>query len=154
MRADRLVSMMLMLHAEGRLTASDLSERLEVSERTVYRDIDALGIAGVPVYTQSGVNGGIFLDEDYRISLTGLSQEQVFALFATPEAGPMADLGMKRAAEDSLLKLFAALPRQQRQDVEELRSRIYIDPHGWFHEQTAQELLPALQQAIWCHALW
>ncbi|MCA9890264.1 MAG: YafY family transcriptional regulator [Anaerolineae bacterium] len=149
MRADRLLSLMFLLHANGRMTAADLSEQLEVSERTVYRDIDALSVAGVPVYTQQGINGGIFLDENYRISLTGLSREQVASLFAASEVGPLADLGLKRAAEDSLLKLFATLPQSQRQAVQTMRSRLYIDPHGWFHEDNIPEILPPLQQAVW-----
>lgn len=149
MRADRLLSLMFMLHANGRMTAADLSQQLEVSERTIYRDIDALSLAGVPVYTQAGINGGIFLDEDYRISLTGLTREQVASLFVTSDAGPLADLGLQRAAEDSLLKLFAALPQSQRQAVESMRSRLYIDPHGWFHDDNIPTILPLLQQAVW-----
>lgn len=149
MRADRLLSLMLLLHARGRLTAADLAEHLEVSERTIYRDVEALSMAGVPIYTQTGTSGGIFLDEDYRISLTGLSREQVFSIFAAPEAGPLADLGLARAAEDSLLKLFAALPQSRRRDVESLRARIYIDPHGWFHNDHIPRILPPLQQAVW-----
>jgi predicted DNA-binding transcriptional regulator YafY len=88
MRADRLISIMLLLHARGRLTAQKLAQHLEVSERTIYRDVDALSAAGVPVYVQPGVNGGIFLDENYRISISGIwSRKKRPANFATIASG-------------------------------------------------------------------
>ncbi len=146
-KADRLLSMMLMLGAQGRLTAGELAERLEVSERTIYRDIDALSAAGIPIYTQSGVNGGIFIDEDYRISLTGLSRADIQSLFVAADARPLADLGLGK--EESLLKLFATLPAIQRREVERLRQRIYIDPTNWFQIVEPSPTLPILQQAVW-----
>ncbi len=147
MRADRLLSLMLMLGAEGRLTAQVLAERLEISERTVYRDIEALCSAGIPVYTQSGVNGGVFLDENYRISLTGFSRTDIQSLFMSADAGPLADLGL--AKEDSLLKLFAALPAIQRREVERVRQRFFIDPTNWFQIAETPSVFPMLQQAVW-----
>ncbi|MEL6272527.1 MAG: WYL domain-containing protein [Chloroflexota bacterium] len=149
MRADRLLSMMLLLQSRGRMTAQDLADELEVSERTVYRDIDALSVAGIPVYTQPGANGGIFLDEHYRVSLTGLNREQVMAVFASAEAGPLADIGMARAAEDSLMKLFAALPSPHQRDVERMRQRFHIDPSGWFFSGDVSAYLRDLQTAVW-----
>lgn len=147
MRADRLLSLMLLLGAQGRLTAQELAGRLEVSERTIYRDIDALSAAGIPVYTQVGVNGGVFLDENYRISLTGFSRGDLQALFVAADAGPLADLGL--AKESSLLKLFAALPGIQRREVERLRGRFFIDPNNWFQIVETTSVLPLLQQAVW-----
>jgi predicted DNA-binding transcriptional regulator YafY len=147
MRADRLLSLMLMLGAQGRLTAQTLAERLEVSERTIYRDLDALSSAGIPVYTQSGVNGGVFLDENYRISLTGFSQTDIQSLFVTTDAGPLADLGLGK--DESLLKLFAALPAIQRREVERLRQRFFIDPSNWFQIAEVPSIFPILQQAVW-----
>lgn len=147
MRADRLLSLMLMLGAQRRLTAQELAQRLEVSERTIYRDIDALSAAGIPVYTQSGVNGGVFLDEHYRISLTGFSRGELQSLFVAAGAGPLADLGM--AKEESLLKLFAALPTMQRREVERMRGRFFIDPTNWFQIVETTSVLPLLQQAVW-----
>lgn len=149
MRADRLLSMMLMLQAQGRMTADDLALQLEVSERTIYRDIDALSTAGVPVYTQPGANGGIFLDENYRISLTGLSKSEVLSLFVASNNAPLNDLGMGKSAEESLLKLFAALPRAHRHEVERLRQRFFIDPMGWLQEGEPLACLPIMQQAVW-----
>ncbi|MEM6530414.1 MAG: WYL domain-containing protein, partial [Chloroflexota bacterium] len=149
MRADRLLSMMLLLQSRGRMTAQALATELEVSERTVYRDIDALSVAGIPVYTQPGANGGVFLDEHYRVSLTGLNREQVMAVFASAEAGPLADIGMGRAAEDSLMKLFAALPSPHQRDVERMRQRFHIDPVGWFFAGDVRVYLRDLQIAVW-----
>ena len=147
MRADRLLSLMLMLGAQGRQTAQALAERLEVSERTIYRDLDALSAAGIPVYAQSGVNGGVFLDENYRISLTGFSRSDIQSLFVSTDAGPLADLGL--AKDDSLLKLFAALPVIQRREVERLRQRFFIDPTNWFQIAEVPSIFPILQQAVW-----
>ncbi len=147
MRADRLISLMLLLHARGRLTAQKLAQHLEVSERTIYRDVDALSAAGVPVYVQPGVNGGIFLDENYRVSLTGLSRADAQALFVSNNARPLADLGL--TVESTLLKLFAALPSAQQVEVERLRSRFFIDPANWFQIVEPSTLFPTLQQAVW-----
>ncbi|MBC8170806.1 MAG: YafY family transcriptional regulator [Anaerolineae bacterium] len=149
MRADRLISLMLLLHAKGRMTAQKLAEQLEVSERTIYRDIDSLSTVGVPIYVQPGVHGGIFLDENYRISLTGLTRPEVQALFVSNNARALADLGLDRAGTGTLLKLFAALPSAQQVEVERLRSRFYIDPANWFQVAEPSTLLPVLQQAVW-----
>lgn len=147
MRADRLISMMLLLNAKGQMTAQDLAAELEVSERTIYRDVDALCVAGVPIYTQPGNSGGIALDENYRVSLTGLSKSEVLALFASSGAGPLQDLGL--AQGDTLLKLFAALPSIHRQTVQQMRQRFYIDPINWFQIVELSSFMPILQQAVW-----
>jgi predicted DNA-binding transcriptional regulator YafY len=149
MRADRLISLMLLLHARGRMTAQKLAAQLEVSERTIYRDIDALSTAGVPIYVQPGVNGGVFLDENYRISLTGLSRAEAQALFVGNNGRPLADLGLDSAVQATLLKLFAALPSAHQAEVERLRNRFFIDPANWFQVVEPSALLPILQQAVW-----
>lgn len=149
MRADRLLSMMLLLNARGRMTAHDLAAALEVSERTVYRDVDALSFAGIPIYTVSGPGGGIFLDEDYRISFTGLTPDNVRSLFVSTNAGPLADLGLGAAVEESLLKLLAALPAMHRAAADHIRQRVYIDPRAWFDQGEHAPHLPALQEAVW-----
>ena len=111
MRADRLVSLMLMLHHRGAMTAQDLAEELEVSIRTIYRDIQALSVAGVPIYGRSGTNGGVCLDEHYRVSLTGLSREEVQALFVASDTGPLKDLGLGKAVEGTSWGTVKALFR-------------------------------------------
>lgn len=147
MRADRLISFMLLLHQHGRMTARELSDQLEVSERTIYRDLDALSAAGIPIYSQSGTNGGIFLDEAYRVSLTDLSRRDVQALFVSAENNPLEELGLKQSA--ALLKLFAALPTAEQSEVERQRQRLHIDPANWFQVVTPSRFLPLLQQATW-----
>lgn len=149
MRADRLLSLMLLLRARGRMTARDLADHLEVTERTIYRDVEALSTAGVPVYTQPGTNGGIFLDEHYRISLTGLTRSEVMSLFVSGESVLLQDLGLSRTVADALLKLLTALPSCQRQEVDQLRQRLLIDPADWYSAERPALLLPRLQQAVW-----
>ena len=149
MRADRLLSMMLFLSARNHMTAQELATRLEVSERTIYRDINALSAAGVPIYTQPGTHGGVFLDENYRISLTGLSPTQIHALFMSRAAGPLSDLGLADAIEETLLKLFAALPSRQRNDVAQLQQRFYVDPTNWFQNDELSPFFAILQKAVW-----
>ncbi|MCE7947288.1 MAG: WYL domain-containing protein [Chloroflexi bacterium CFX4] len=147
MRADRLIALMLLLNTKGRLRAAELAERLEVSERTIYRDVEALSIAGVPVYAQSGANGGIFLDEQYRVALNGLSAQDIHALFLQSDAPPLHDLGLGKTA--SLLKLLAALPNAQRNEVTRLQQRIHIDPANWFQVLEPLPYMGLLQQAVW-----
>lgn len=149
MRADRLLSIVLLLNARGRLTARQLADELAVSERTIYRDLEALNIAGVPVYTQAGPEGGIFLDEHYRITLTGLNNAQVRALFVSSGVGPLSDLGLEHAHHDSQLKLFAALSTAQRAEAERMRQRIYIDPSLWFQATEGLAYIQDLQRAVW-----
>lgn len=149
MRADRLVSLMLMLHHQGAMTAQELSEELEVSIRTIYRDIQALSVAGVPIYGRSGTNGGVYLDEHYRVSLTGLSREEVQALFVASDMGPLKDLGLGKAVEGTLLKLFASLPSVHRDEVERFRERFFIDPSNWFQFYEVSPFWEVLQEAVW-----
>src|SRR5712691_3471288 len=110
MRADRLLSLLMLLQIRGRLPAHELARRLEVSERTIYRDIDALSTAGVPVYTETGPGGGCVLAEGYRTNLTGLTEAEVRTLFMSGASGLLADLELGQALEAALLKLLAALP--------------------------------------------
>lgn len=149
MRADRLLSLVLLLNARGRLTARQLATELHVSERTIYRDVEALSLAGVPICTLAGQDGGLFLDEGYRVTLTGLNADQVRALFAASGAGPLGDLGLAGAHADSQLKLLAALPTSQRAEAERVRQRIYIDPALWFQSSEGLPFIQDLQRAVW-----
>ncbi len=110
MRADRLISIVLLLQRHGKLTASRLASELEVSPRTILRDVEALSIAGIPVYADGGHGGGIALDEKYRTSLTGLNEAEVHSLFISSNNQLLNEVGLGQAAESTLLKLFAALP--------------------------------------------
>jgi predicted DNA-binding transcriptional regulator YafY len=141
--------MMMLLQARGCMSAHQLAEQLEVSKRTIYRDVEALSIAGVPIYTQPGVRGGIFLDEDYRVSLTGLDKTEVLSLFVSGKTGPLADLGLADNIENALLKLFATLPSIHRREVEWMRQRVFIDPANWFQVLEPVPFFPLIQQAVW-----
>src|SRR5215207_8971943 len=110
MRAERLLSILMLLQRYRQITARELAERLEVSERTIYRDLDALSAAGVPVYAQRGAGGGCRLADGYRTSLTGLNTPEVRALFMATPGHALADLGLREAGEAAALKLLAALP--------------------------------------------
>lgn len=149
MRADRLLSILLLLQTNQRLTAGDLAKRLEVSERTVYRDMDALSSAGVPVYAERGSGGGWSLLEAYRTDLNGLSEAEAQTLFLANPAHLLTDLGWRQTAETALIKLLAALPGTQRRDAEFVRQRIHIDVTGWRGSDENVSFLPILQEAIW-----
>jgi predicted DNA-binding transcriptional regulator YafY len=147
-RADRLLSILLLLQTRGRVTARELSEELEVSERTVLRDMDALTAAGVPVVAQRGASGGWSLMEGYRTELTGLHEHEVQALFVGAPAKLLADLKLDRASDAALLKLLTALPSMFRRGAEYARQRIHIDLAGWKTSREQVPLLPVLQDAV------
>ncbi len=148
MRADRLVSILMLLQARGRVTATDLAERLEVSPRTVHRDLEALSAAGVPVYAQRGRGGGWQLIEGYRTDLSGLTEEEARALFLV--AGPAAASGVDvaPAAHSALRKLLASLPAHYRPAVERDRSAVHADPAGWWQRGERAADLAALREAV------
>ncbi len=149
LRADRLLSLVQLLQIKGGMTAQELASQLEVSERTIYRDIEALSFSGIPIYTHPGVSGGVFLDEGFRGSLASLTSVEAQALALSGRAAPLQDLGLEKAATGMLFKLLAALPAAQRDAAERLRQRIFIDPEGWFHSNERVPFLPSLHQAVW-----
>jgi predicted DNA-binding transcriptional regulator YafY len=132
MRADRLLRMMLLLQKHKQMRAQDLSAELEVSLSTIYRDIDALGIAGIPVYTQPGTNGGIFIEDGFRASLTDLSPQQIMSLFLAINAKSLAVIGMEETTKDALLKIFNTLPTVHQDEIRHTQQRLYIDSESWF----------------------
>ncbi len=150
MRADRLLAMLLLLQAHRRVTAQKLAEKLEVSERTIYRDLEALSAAGIPVYAERGPGGGCMLLGEYRTTLTGLNEADVRTLLLSGVPKPLADLGLDRALEAALLKLLAALPSAHRPDAERARQRLHLDAAAWNNPNG--EVVPhlrALQEAVW-----
>ncbi|MBD1919341.1 YafY family protein [Phormidium sp. FACHB-77] len=148
MRADRLLSILMLLQVHSRLTARELAERLEVSERTIHRDMDALSSAGVPVVAERG-KGGWGLLEQYQTTLTGLNLAEIQALFVPKPAHLLADLGWGQAFEAALLKLLAALPAANRQQAEVVSQRIHVDPTGWHHWEEEMAVFPVLQAGVW-----
>jgi predicted DNA-binding transcriptional regulator YafY len=149
MRADRLLSILLLLQAHQRMTARELAQRLEVSERTILRDMSALGFAGVPVRAERGAGGGWTLLDSYRTTLTGLKEAEVQALFLTRPQRVLADLGLDKAAEVGLLKLLAALPSASRRGAQDISQRIHVDVDGWRRAEEATPFLPVAQEAVW-----
>jgi predicted DNA-binding transcriptional regulator YafY len=151
MRADRLLSLLMILQARGKVTAQELAAELEVSERTIYRDVIALSTSGVPIYAERGPGGGIRLVEEYRSNLTGLTRDEVRALFMVSIPEPLAQLGFDQELRAVLLKLSAALPSSLRGDEELARQRIHIDPEPWDRDRRSVSVpfLPAVQRAVW-----
>src|ERR1700674_2596202 len=139
MRADRVLAMLLLLQARGRVSALELAARLEVSRRTVYRDVDALSTAGVPVRTEPGPRGGIELVEGWRTDLTGLTEPELDALF-TSAAGP--------AFESAMGKLAAALPSESGRRAGRMRERLLVDSVGWGRRGDASPHLQVVQDAV------
>lgn len=149
MRADRLLSILMLLQVHTRLTTQELAKRLEVSERTIHRDMDALSSAGVPIVAERGKGGGWSLLEQYQTTLTGLNLAEIQALFLPKPAHLLADLGWSQAFEAALLKLLAALPVANRQQAERVSQRIHVDPTGWHRWQEEMAAFPVLQTAVW-----
>jgi predicted DNA-binding transcriptional regulator YafY len=151
MRADRLLSILMILQNRGKVTAQELAVELEVSERTVYRDVIALSTSGVPIYTERGPGGGITLVEEYRSDLTGLTKDEVRALFMLSIPPALSELGLDQELKAAMLKLSASLPSTLRGDQQGVRQRIYIDPTPWKEQQpqTVAPYLLILQRAVW-----
>src|SRR5919198_3335393 len=145
MRASRLVSLLLLLQTRGQLTAAELADRLEGSERTIQRDIEALADAGVPVEATRGPAGGYRLAGGYRTKLTGLTGEEAEALFV----GPAAELGLGRVFADARLKVLAALPPELQERAERSVRLFHLDTRGWFRGEDKTPHLPALADAVW-----
>ena len=149
MRADRLLSLVMLLQTCGNMTAGALAEELEVSERTIYRDVDVLSFAGIPVYTERGPGGGIALLDSYRTSLTGLNRDEVRALFMLSIPAPLDELGVSADLKAALLKLSAALPAVGRDEQVLARQRIHLDSVGWSQPEQPVPYLQTVHQAVW-----
>ncbi|WFU32505.1 YafY family protein [Bradyrhizobium brasilense] len=148
MRASRLFSILTTLQARGQVTAPELAEACEVSVRTIYRDIDALAAAGVPVYADRGAEGGYRLLDGYRVRLNGLSQGEAEALFMAGLPGPAAALGLDAAMVAAQTKLMAALPENLRPNARGMQQRFHLDAPGWFGETEEPEHLRAIAGAV------
>ncbi|MGI8858339.1 MAG: helix-turn-helix transcriptional regulator [Thermomicrobiales bacterium] len=149
MRADRLLSLLLLLQTRERTPARELAAHLEVSERTIYRDLDALSAAGIPVYAERGPGGGCALAEGYRTTLNGLTEREVRALFLSGFPGAVADGALDRALGEVLRKFLTALPASQRDSADRARQRVHLDTAPWFQPAGATPHLATLQDALW-----
>lgn len=149
MRASRLVSILLLLQARGRMTAQSLADEFEVSVRTIYRDIDDLSASGVPVYADRGRDGGFQLLEGYTTRLTGMTPAEAESLFLSGLEGPAAELGLGDATAAARLKLLAALPSARRADASRVAARFHLDPIDWYRAASDLAFLPQLAAAVW-----
>ena len=149
MRASRLVTLLLLLQTRGRLTAAELAIELEVSERTVHRDVDALSESGVPIYAERGPHGGIRLVDGYRTRLTGMTPEEAEALFLAGLPGPAAELGLGTVVAAAQLKVLASLPPELRARASRLVERFHLDAGDWFKASQPVPHLAALSDAVW-----
>lgn len=151
MRADRLLSIIWLLRAHGRLSTAELAERLEVSRRTILRDVEALSAAGVPVYCQRGRHGGVRLLPGYRADVTSLSGQESRAIFAATTTWGAEAMGLGEALATALRKLLAAVPEEHRAASAEVAARIVIDPQGWLplpEGRCVAEVLDVVQRAV------
>jgi predicted DNA-binding transcriptional regulator YafY len=149
MRARRLISLLLLLQNRGHGTAAELAGELGVSIRTVYRDLEALGSAGIPVTTERGPGGGCRLIGGYRTQLTGLDAGEAEALFLSGLPGPAAELGLGSLLARARTKVLAALPARLREAARLADQRFHLDPRNWFEPQPEHPALELLAQAVW-----
>jgi predicted DNA-binding transcriptional regulator YafY len=148
LRAERLIALVLILQNRGKRSCRALADELEVSRRTVLRDVDALSSAGIPVMTEGGHGGGIWLDESYRSSLTGFNEGELRALFIGGDAALSGDLGLGEAFNLGRLKLLASLPRRYERALDSVQKRILIDSRWWWSEESGNAFLRPLQEAV------
>lgn len=148
MRADRLLSLLMLLQARGQMSVRDLADELEVCERTIYRDITALSSSGVPIYASHGPGGGVRLIEKYQTTLTGLTPDETRALFTMSIPAPLTQLGMDEKFKSALLKLSASLSDTRRADEAQTRQRIYLDSAWWFQTEQTVPCLQTIREAL------
>lgn len=148
MRASRLLSILILLQLRGRLTAAGLAEEFEVSERTIYRDIDALSAAGIPVYGDRGPGGGFQLLDGYRTQLTGLSASEAEAVAMIGLPGPAGELGLGAATSAAQNKLIAVLPASGGARADRMAARFHLDAVDWYRGGEALPHLPAIARAV------
>jgi predicted DNA-binding transcriptional regulator YafY len=149
MRASRLLSILILLQLRGRTSADELAREFEVSVRTIYRDVDQLSAAGVPIYAERGRSGGFELHEGYRTKLTGLTPQEAEVLLLAGIGGAAADLGVGAEAAAAQLKVLASLPPDSGASAQRVAARFHLDPVSWYSRADAPDILPALASAVW-----
>ena len=147
MKSDRLLSALLLLQAHGRLSTRELAERLETSQRTAHRDMEALSAAGVPVLALRGAQGGWELAQGWRTKVPGLDDAELSALLMS-QPSALGHPGLAAAAERAFGKLLAAMPQRMQTQAASIRARLHIDPAGWHPTSGGLDLLPIVQDAI------
>ncbi|SFJ23738.1 Predicted DNA-binding transcriptional regulator YafY, contains an HTH and WYL domains [Paenibacillus sp. UNC496MF] len=151
MRADRLLAVLGLLQAHGKLSSKEIAEKLEVSERTIHRDMQALSVAGIPVYADRGNGGGWSLPEGYRSRLTGMTAGEISSLLFLQASDVVRDLGLAGSTRTAMNKLLSALPPAARRDAEIARERLHVDGAGWHDAgpRDAGSSLAVVQEAVW-----
>ena len=149
MRASRLLSILILLQMRGRLSAEALAEEFEVSVRTIYRDVDQLSAAGVPIYAERGRAGGFQLHDGYRTKLTGFTAQEADALLLSGVGAAAQDLGLGPDLAAAQLKLLASLPPESGASAERVSARFHLDPINWYTRADASDVLKPLAVAVW-----
>ena len=151
MKADRLISILMLIQRNNKMTAKELSQRLEVSMRTIYRDIDSISTLGIPIFADRGTNGGIKLLGDYKTTLTGLTNKELISLFLPVDGKILDDLGIEKPQESTYLKLTGDSNKSQITELENIKNYIYIDMNNWNDTKNynSKDLLMLIQEAIW-----
>lgn len=151
MKASRLLSLLMLLQSQGRMSAAALAQALEVSARTVLRDIDALSAAGVPLWGERGRHGGFQLRPGWTTQLTGLTEAEASALLLAGLPGPATELGLGEAAVSTRLKLLASVPAPWRDGAAAVAERLHIDPIDWYRAPDTAAFLREAAQGVWRH---
>ncbi|MBD7967545.1 helix-turn-helix transcriptional regulator [Paenibacillus gallinarum] len=149
MRADRLIRILLLLQSQERLTTKELAQQLEVTERTIHRDMEALSVAGIPVVARRGKYGGWQLMENYRTRLTGLKKEEIMSLFLSPSQQLLKDLGYLQDWTEAREKLIASIPKNLHSEVKDVTNRLHIDSTAWRPSIEVIQVFELLHQAVW-----
>ncbi|GLZ76082.1 transcriptional regulator [Actinorhabdospora filicis] len=149
MKAGRLVALLLTLQTRRGATAAELAAELEVSVRTIYRDVASLQAAGVPLWTEPGPTGGIRLLDGWRTRLDGLTGDEAAALFLGGVPSALDELGIRTAAVAAQAKVLATLPPELRDRAGRLRERFHLDAPGWFAAPDATPHLATVAAAVW-----
>jgi predicted DNA-binding transcriptional regulator YafY len=149
MRAERLVALLFTLQSRRSATIAELAAALEVSERTMHRDIAALQATGVPVWTETGRNGGVRLVEGWRTRLDGLTSREAVAIFAMGAPRALAELGLGTAVTAAHAKVSATLPAPLREQAQHVAQRFHLDAPGWFRKEDETEHLAEVARAVW-----
>lgn len=149
MRADRLLSILLLLQNNRKMSSRQLAEKLEVSERTIFRDIESLCSAGIPIHAERGSQGGWVLADSYRTNLTGMSEHEISSLLISNYSTLLGDLGIQKHFDSAYQKLLSSTPDAIRRDAEITRQRIHIDGVGWHKSDEAFPWLSTVQEAVW-----
>lgn len=151
MKADRLISILMLLQVHKQLTANDLAKRLEVSVRTIYRDIESLSSLGIPIFTERGTNGGIKLLGDYKTTLSGINKDELYSLFIPTGDKVLDDLGIGKLKDSTIIKLLGNSSSYQMNEIKNIQNYIFIDMYTWGENPIKVDtaILSILQEGIW-----